>query len=96
MKLKIGELGGHGMLISNFKSKMLFLCVVVGPTLNKKVTVATRKDLSVICKFQNLANIYLRKVTKFQGYGFCQTRPHLPPSPLPPAVIGISNFMSVS
>ena len=29
----------------------------------------TRKGLSIICQFQNLGNIYLRKAAKFQGYG---------------------------
>ena len=51
---------------------VLFLCVFFGPTLNEKVTMATRKGLSIICKFQKLANTYLRKVTKFQAYGFCR------------------------
>ena len=39
---------------------VLFLCVVVG-----------KKGLSIICKFKNLANTYLRKVIQFQGSGFC-------------------------
>ena len=64
------------MITIGFNTKnstfVLFLCVFVGPTLNKKVILATKKVLSIICKFQNLANTYLRKVTKFQGCGFCR------------------------
>ena len=37
-----------------------------------KVTMATMKRLSMIWKFENLANNYLGKVTKFQGNGFCR------------------------
>ena len=38
-------------------------------TLDKLVTMATTKGLSLICKIPNFANAYLGKVTKFQGYG---------------------------
>ena len=46
-------------------TSVLFLLIFVGPTLNKKVNMATRKGLTIIQIFFNLANTYLRKVTKF-------------------------------
>ena len=49
---------------------VLLLCFVVGATLNKRATMATANGLSMICKFENLANTYLRNFTKFQGNGF--------------------------
>ena len=60
---------GFGTKNSTF---VLFLFVFVGPTLNKKVTMATKKGVSIICKFQNLGKTYLRKATKFQGCGLCR------------------------
>ena len=38
-------------------------------TLDKLVTMATTKGLSLICEIPQFANAYLGKVTKFQGYG---------------------------
>ena len=38
-------------------------------TLRKLVAMATKKRLSLIYELENFANIYLRKVTKFQGDG---------------------------
>ena len=86
MKLRIGTRGNNG--VPNFKyyvdnviqvgfcTKIVYLCCFYAflfvRTLNEKVTMATRKDLSIFCKFQILANTYLRKVNKFQGYGFCR------------------------
>ena len=43
---------------------VLFLCAFGGPTLNKRVTIATRKGLSTICKFKILAKTYLQKFTQ--------------------------------
>ena len=73
MKLESRTRGNHSVLISNFRLNaieigfdtknstfVLFLCVFVGPVLNKKVTRATKKGLSNVRKFQNLANTYLR------------------------------------
>ena len=84
MNLKIDTEINHVVLISNFKSKLrlkyllivkngtlvLFYAVLVDPLSTKGM--ATRKGPLIFCKFQNLANTYLRKVTKFQGYGFCR------------------------
>ena len=90
MKLKIGTEGNHSVLISIVRSKnvieegfdhknntfVLFLCFFGGPTLNKEVTMATIKGLSMICKLKNLANTNLQKVTKFQGNGWCSFVTH--------------------
>ena len=56
---------------TKFSAFVLFYEFLVGPTLNKNVTMAIKKGLSMIYKFQNLADTNLRKVTKFQGNGFC-------------------------
>ena len=53
---------------------------------------ASTKGLSMICKFESVANTYLRKVIKFQGNGFCfelcSTQLDLSgKSPLPPVLI---------
>ena len=37
-------------------------------TLDKLVTMATRKRLFLICEIPNFANAHLGKVTKFHGY----------------------------
>ena len=79
MKLKIGTGDTHSQNCgpkSRYQYEnstfVLFLCVFVAPSLKEKVTMAIRKDQSITCKLKNLANDYLRKVTKFQGYSFCR------------------------
>ena len=42
----------------------------VGPTLKEKVTMATWKGLSTICKFQNLTNTYSEKLPNFKVMAF--------------------------
>ena len=49
---------GHKPLLTNWSQT----------TLDKLVTMAKRKRLSLICEIPNFANAYLVKVTKFQGY----------------------------
>ena len=51
---------------------LLFLCFLSGPTLNKMVTLATTKSLSMISNFENLASTYLQRVATFQGDGSCR------------------------
>ena len=51
---------------------VLFLCFIGVSTLNKTVTRATTKRLSMICVSENLANTYLLDVTKLQGNGICR------------------------
>ena len=62
MKLKISTGGNHSVSISNLRVNIVFdtkdsafmlLCVFVGKTLNKIVTMATMNGLLIICTFQN-------------------------------------------
>ena len=67
-------------------------------TLDKLVTMATKKHLSLIYKIENFANTYLRTVTKFQACSVLEFWAiywagggKQPPPPPPPAVtIGLS------
>ena len=45
----------------------MFFCFFGQRTLDKLVSMETKKGLSMICRTQNFANIHLGKVTEFQG-----------------------------
>ena len=44
------------------------ILILLGTTLDKLVTMATTKGLTLICGIVDFGNAYFRKVTKFQGY----------------------------
>ena len=66
-------------------------------TLDKLITMATKKSLSLIYEIENFANTYLRKVTKFQGNSLLcfGVLSHLldwrSKTPPPPVLIGLRN-----